>query len=794
MTQEELEKKLQTVLAAKVTFTLTAAPHGKFKFVKRLGRRLTGWYTEPFGTAQNIYNEVTADYLTALHLRISEMQKEIDEFRAEASHKITSFQRVARQEQRQAFAKVSAEQQAHFRRAAEELDRSLCIAAPESRSGVGQPPLTKLPVIGTESLFEAFHAVQNAQNEADTEAALNTLAADYRTALSDSVAQLTAPRNAKPVVLVCNAFGSGAGMEAIRNEVWDLYILLRENSRYPVCILSIEPAGSEASVSGDVYYVADDGLADWMRQNDPALLIFCESTTAILTAGDQCMLLRNSILRLSGQNPAQTLGGSKMQELLHLCDYGVQHYCVASRHAADVMEQHGFRRPAVMYPYIDTRRPLFTRRPRPFDASHLTIGFASSPMQPEQSDSRGIPALCETVRQNPDMQFIVLWRDPEAVPVPDMLQNAENCEIRTGKCDMQQFYNEIDCVLIPYADENYNHACSISAIEGMLLGIPAVATPEAGISELIEACGIGLTASDASADALSAALRSLPDYRQAFAEPWRSRKLRELLSGKEFVQFAEECISESVPSGVHTLYEWDRQLKLENQHLIRGYAALRAYYQRQDVAENYDTARFAEYPQNCFDLMERQSVSVLLEHLLRGRKHTALLDLASGTGRILRELLPFGSCTACDASPAMQDILREKFDADTVNVLTLDLLSDDIPEQYDAVTIFRFLRHYEYSIRKKLWAKLRGALKENSVLLFDVPNVCFEIPHRQKNGWGKYPIYDVFWTRRSIEKELADNGLRLTALVPVGQGLYPMAAEYRDEPMTWTAAAVRIPD
>ena len=67
---------------------------------------------------------------------------------------------------------------------------------------------------------------------------------------------------------VGDGLGSGAGMEAIRNEVWDLYNLLRENSRYPACILSIEPAGTEASVSGEVQYVPDDRLAEWMRQNE----------------------------------------------------------------------------------------------------------------------------------------------------------------------------------------------------------------------------------------------------------------------------------------------------------------------------------------------------------------------------------------------------------------------------------------------------------------------------------------------------------------------------------------------
>ncbi|MBP0967435.1 MAG: hypothetical protein J5722_07365, partial [Oscillospiraceae bacterium] len=95
-----------------------------------------------------------------------------------------------------------------------------------------------------------------------------------------------------------------------------------------------------------------------------------------------------------------------------------------------------------------------------------------------------------------------------------------------------------------------------------------------------------------------------------------------------------------------------------------------------------------------------------------------------------------------------------------------------------------------YSIRKKLWARLRAALKQGGILLFDVPNVRFEVPHRKKNGWGNYHIYDIFWTRDAIERELRDNGFRLAALIPVGQGLYPMPAEYRAEPMTWTAAAI----
>ena len=788
MDQDVREKKLRALRAAKDSFSFVPALPGKFKLAKRLGRKLTYWYVAPFCEAQNQFNNASADLLEALIQRVDAFEGEIAVVRAECKQRIADF----RKETRQTLARTHSEEQKAIGAVSAELERSLCIAAPESRSGVGEPPLTKLPVIGTESLFQSFHAVQQASSGQETEAALESLSADYRRLLSESLERLTDPKVMKPIAIVCNAFGSGKRMEAIRNEIWDLYSLLRDSCRHPVYIVSIEKAGGEESVSGDVHYVPDDRLGGWMRQYDPALLIFCESTTAILTAGNQCMLLRNAVLRLSGQNPAQALGGSKMQELLHLCDFGIQHYCVASNRAAEIMEQHGFRRPAVMYPYINMRKPMFTRRPRPLDPAHLTVGFASSPMGEEQSDARGIPALCELVRQNPEIRFLVLWRDTEAVPVPDVLAEAENCEIRTGSCDMTAFYGEIDCVLIPYAEENYNHACSLSAVEGMLLGIPAVATPCAGVSELIEACGIGLVAQGTDAGALAETLKMLPAYAPAFQEPWRTEKLRDLLSGKEFVRYVEDCIAEAMPQGVHTLYEWDRQLKLRNLHLIKGNAPLRAYYQRQDVAANYEETRFSSYPQNCFDLMERQSVSVLLEHFLRGRKQAKLLDLASGTGRILGELLPYGECTACDASPAMLRMLEAQFS--DVDIRQLDLLADEMEGPFDAVTIFRFIRHYEYGTRRLLWEKLRGLIGSHGVLFFDVPNARFEIPHRQSNGWGQYQIYDIFWTRRAIEKELADNGLQLAALVPIGQGLYPMPAEYRNEPMTWTAAAIRIPE
>lgn len=786
---EELEKDINKMQARRTSFEI-AAPEGKGTWLKRLGRKLTFWYVRPFGEAQNAFNTSATETAASLTKQVEQLNAQLATLSAQTERRMQELAQVQRQTQ----ARAEHVAQESLAALAQQVNDSLCAVAPDCRVGIGSAPLTRLPLTGAEELFQEMHAVQTATTEAQTAAALDALEARYTQLLEDAVhAQMQSPAG-RMIALVCRSFSAGDGMEAVRNEVGDLYHLLQRSSRYQVCIVSIEAETPPCAQCGNVYYVAEEELARWMAEHDPILLIFCESTPDILSAGKQCMLLRNSIVRLSAENPVQTLGGSRMQELLHLADYGVQRYCTASRTASERMEAVGFRRPAVIYPYLAPEKPLFHRAPRTYDAARLTVGFASSPMQPEQAHSRGIPALCEVVALCPDMQFVVLWRDADAVPIPDALQSAPNCEIRKGKCDMAQFYSEIDCVLIPYADENYNHACSLSALEGMLMGIPAIVTPAAGVSELVAETGLGMVAAGTSGSDLAQSLVALRGNYAAHCSTWRIDQLRQMLSGKEFVRFVEFCAEHAAPYGVITIYEWDRQLKLENRHLVKGHAALKAYYQRQEIAADYTQTRFVAYPQNCFDLMERQSVAVLLAHFLRGTSAVQLLDLACGDGRILQTLLPFGDCTAADASPAMLSLVEKRFAGASLHTRILDLLADALTGCYDVITIFRFLRHYEYGTRRMLWRKLRGALSAHGVLLFDVPNRAFEVPNRQRTGWGKYNIYDVFWTRESIAQELRDNGLALEALVPIGQGLYPLPAQYRGEPMTWTAAVRRLED
>ena len=774
---DKLNQKIQLVYEKSETFK-AVQPQGKAQWLKRLGRKLTFWYVHPFGTAQDEFNEATANALSEAEHRLRDLTEYTERQLAAST-----------QEQRQALLRVQTQQQEKLAELDAKFSESLCIAAPESRAEVGVPPLTALPVVGSDALYQELHTVQNAVNAAQTKEGLERLDEAYTKLLQKSIQEKQQSPAGRKIALVTRKFANGNGMEAVKNEVWDLYRLMKTSSRYQCCIVSIEADDAAYAKQGDVCFVPEKMLAQWMDENDPILLIFCESNLEVLWAGSHCMLMRNSILRMSAENPAQAMGGSKLQEMLHLSDFGVQRYCTASQSSADRMEALGFRRPTVFYPYIDTEKSMFFRRPRAYEKSRFCVGFASSPMGAEQAESRGVPALCELVQQHSDMQFVVLWRDENAVPVPDVLRDAANCELRFGKCDMSQFFSDIDCILIPYANENYNHACSMSAVEGMLMGVPTISTPAAGVSELVSATGLGIVSEDASAASLRRALVQLREDYAAYLGTWRIDKLRNMLSDNSFVRYAEYCAEHAAPYGVVTIFEWDRQLKLENRHLVKGHAALKAYYQREDIAADYTAERFVTYPQNCFDLMERQSAAVLVSHYFgQQREDLRLLDLACGDGRILQTMLILGHCTAGDASPAMLSQVAGRFPDAPLDTMQIDLISDEITGKFDVITIFRFIRHYEYAVRKELWRKLREALTDRGVLLFDVPNLNFEVPNRQRTGWGKYNIYDVFWTKESIRQELADNGLQLDALIPIGQGLYPVPAGYRNEPMTWTAA------
>lgn len=580
------DQKIRRVNAQTESFT-ASEPQGKGKLIKRMGRKMTLWYVRPFGQAQNDFNAAAADALAALHEQVQAQQAALDALTEQTDRRLTALV----QEQRQSLARSRNAQQESLAALEQTMNEALCAADPACRPTAGVPPMTTLSGLSGEALFQELQAVKHAEDASSLDEAMQQLEQRYTALLEESLQECSQDPAHRPIFIVCRDYA--ACHKAIREETDAMYRLLKTASRYPVQIVSVMAEEGAVSQQGDVYTVPEAALSAFLRDRKPSLLILCGGTTAIADAGKGCMLMYNSLYRLVSEAPGQALGGSRMQDLLHLCDYGVHRYCTVSNSAADAMQVLGFRRPAVM---------------------------------------------------------------------------------------------------------------------------------------------------------------SLP------------------ADARAFVCLVEDCADHPVPHGVIHAGEWDRQLKAENRHLIKGYAALKAYYQRQE-GEKAVSPHSLPYPQNCFVLMEQQSITVLLSHLLRGKADCRLLDVSAAQSGIAPLLAPFGKCTA--AQP--------------------DLFYGSIDGQYDVITLFHILRHYEYSDRQRLWETVKRALAPNGLLLFDVPNLHFEVPRRHQNGWGKYPLYDVFWTKESLRRELADHGLCAEALLPVGQGLYSVSGVHRSEPVSWTAAVRLAP-
>ncbi|MBR0141910.1 MAG: methyltransferase domain-containing protein, partial [Ruminococcus sp.] len=617
---------------------------------------------------------------------------------------------------------------------------------------------------------------------------LETWGEEYRKKIIDEISENT--RKKGTVAIVCMNFLMSRGIDAVRNEALELYKLLKRTCSYNLKFISIEKGISEMQIKGGLMLVPEKGAGEIIKSLDLSLCILCESTPNIVLQDNCSMLAEHIIFKLSGQNPLSNLSENTLKELIHFNDFGQHRYLVQSEKAADIMEEKGFRRPEISYPLTsDSKVYLRNRR---FSPEKFTVGFASSPMKLEQSEARGVNLLCSVIKANPDIKFKILWRY-ENVELPYIMTVSSNCEIISGSYNMGKFYSEIDCIIIPYNSLEYNHACSLSAIEAMKNFMPVVCTSVSGVSEIVKKCGMGEIAEN-DEESVSSALRKIKKRYNDYLTPVTKQRLDDIICNKNITDIIEHEAEKNRPVKPVSLYEWNRRLENDGKYLVMGHKAMKEYYSRLEIAENYTQDRFTSPALKYFDFIERQNIGAIFENYF-GEVSPLIIDVACGDGRITAECIRHGKCISADASAEMLKLVKNRFKDSTnpPDVGMIDVIADKIKGKYDAVTCFRYIRHFEYSSRKIIYNKFRNILTEDGILIFDVPNIDFELPLKHLKGWEKYNIYDVFFDRESITEELRLSGFRIKYMIPTGQGLMTdLPANLRNQPVTWTVGAVRI--
>lgn len=770
------------------------------KIIKRLGRKLSFWYIHPFGEKQNHFNDSVCNTLAEL----DEARKKTEEYHKEAENLImgmaaiqTSYKALLNEFNAVKLrSTLNSNNIQRIHNAINEGNKSmedyLLDVKPEIRKGVNKNEIKELTSYGYSGLGEKIISLKRSEHDSPATARLlSEIEKCYISGAKNELELIKYRHQRNTIAIICIGLYDSLGMEAIRNEAFELYTMLKNKSIYNAEMISVEPNFTDIVIENGITYLPmsdDEKIKDYMDGMKPQLCIFCESTANILYINSGAFLMFKSLVKLTGQNPLQGINGNIIEELTHLNDFGVHKYCVQSSTAYNIMVKSGFKEPVMLYPYMNYNSDKLDVTRKPLEDNKLVIGFASSPMGNEQMEYRGMTLLGELVKLMPEATFKILWRN-ESLAVPEEIKNATNCVLEYGKYDMNKFYSEINILLIPYKDIDYNHACSLSALEAMYNGIPAVVTNVSGVSEVVEYCGIGEIA-DNNAQSISEVInRAIQNYEE-YDDQKKKDRLVSYLDGVNVLKLIEKEMVIEVPNGIVTLQEWDRQLRLNDKYLVKGQKAMKDYYRNNEVASTYNANRFETFPENCFDLLERKSINVIIEDYFKD-ENLEILDIACGDGRILQENLKYGKCTAIDSSDAMLTIVRKRFEeqSERLETINADFFDKKIEKEFDVITTFRYIRHFEYIKRKELYEKLKQNLKKNGLLIFDVPNINFEIKQKLEHGWGSYNIYDVFWQKDGFIEEMEENGFNVKYIIPVGQGLAPQTtSDYKLEPMSWTVA------
>jgi glycosyltransferase involved in cell wall biosynthesis/SAM-dependent methyltransferase len=584
------------------------------------------------------------------------------------------------------------------------------------------------------------------------------------------------------IVIFCMRFKSEHGIEAIKNEAFDLFQLLLTESIYEVKLVSLEDTVTSPVCTDAIIYVDKTQIQECFDKLAPALIIICESTPYIAFDYNGLFIKNHTIFKLSGQNPLQGLDLRILEELRHCNDFGIHRYLVESQNAYNMMKEEGFREVDLSYPVVDAERVIINRIPRDIQ-KRFVVGFASSPMDKQGYNNRGIDFIVQAVKQLDNVNFKILWRNNQIL-IPEELTDTNNCEVIVGPYDMKQFYQEIDCILIPYKSIDNNHACSLSGIEAMINNIPVISTSISGIADIVSKSGMGIVCQSSAEEIINSIEKMRHEYNK-YVGQHKADQVLKMFDSKQIISIIEDTIKTYFPKNFVTLEQWNDYLLKKNKYLVKGHNAIKDYYRNIEVANSYNEVRFLQYPSNYFDAFERTSINIIIKNIF-GRNNLEVLDIASGDGRIVQEDIKHGMCTSIDSSRAMLDIVEKRFESTgRIKTEICDYFIDTLNYEYDIITTFRYIRHYDYIQRKILYHKINQNLKNGGILIFDAPNIRYAMKNRERGNWDDFNIYDVFWDENSIVKELEENDFHVVYLIPVG------VKSVEEDPVSWTVAAMK---
>ncbi len=174
--------------------------------------------------------------------------------------------------------------------------------------------------------------------------------------------------------------------------------------------------------------------------------------------------------------------------------------------------------------------------------------------------------------------------------------------------------------------------------------------------------------------------------------------------------------------------------------------------------------------------IEKDLLTDVVSKMRTTHQHIEYLDFAAGSGRVISFVEDLvDSATGIEISPAMAAIAQEKLDCGTMIVKDITADEDEMENQYDLITTFRFILNAEPALRiagmKALVKRLRN---QDSMIVFDnhgslLSHKALMWPvHKIRTAGKGYQTEGNYLTDRQVQRLAREVGLRIERSVGFG--------------------------
>lgn len=194
-------------------------------------------------------------------------------------------------------------------------------------------------------------------------------------------------------------------------------------------------------------------------------------------------------------------------------------------------------------------------------------------------------------------------------------------------------------------------------------------------------------------------------------------------------------------------------------------ASIGPYYQSDDYISHTNTSK--GLINRLYQLVRKRTLKAKRQLLQRttGLKTGRLLDMGSGTGAFVHEMLEHGwTVTGLEPDAGARKVAAESF---AVQLQDTDTFFALLADQYDAITLWHVLEHV-HDLHPYM-AQLKKSLKEKGRIFIAVPNYCSKDADIYGSFWAAWdvPRHLYHFSPESVRQLARQHGLEVEAYKPM---------------------------